>query len=40
VRLKNEVAAGQPIRWSDVEYDEADSVVCFRREMERRMAGD
>lgn len=40
VRLKNEVVAGEPIRWSDVEYDEADPVVRFRREMERRMTED
>jgi predicted homoserine dehydrogenase-like protein len=40
VRLKNEVAAGQPIRWSDVEYDATDPAVRFRRQMERRMAGD
>jgi len=39
VRLRNEVAAGQPVRWSDVEYDEADPVVRFRREMERRTVG-
>jgi predicted homoserine dehydrogenase-like protein len=36
LRLKNEVAAGQPVRWSDVEYDDTDPVVRFRREMERR----
>ena len=40
VRLKNHVAAGQPVCWSDVEYDETDPVVCFRREMEGLMAND
>ena len=38
VSLKNEVATGKPIRWSDVEYDEMDPVVRFRREMEHPMA--
>jgi predicted homoserine dehydrogenase-like protein len=38
LRLKNDVVAGQPLRWSDVQYDETDPVVCFRREMERMMA--
>ena len=38
VRLKNRVAAGQTIRWSDVKYDETDPAVRFRREMERRAA--
>lgn len=37
VKLKNQVAAGQALRWSDVAYDEADPVVRFRREMERRL---
>ena len=36
MRLKNEVAAGQHVLWSDVEYDEIKPVVHFRREMERR----
>lgn len=40
VRLKNDVPAGQPVRWSDVEYDKTDPVVGFRREMERRTADD
>ena len=40
VRLKNGVAAGQTIRWSDVKYDEKDPAVRFRREMERRAAQD
>ena len=37
VRLKNEIAADQPVRWIDVEYDRTDPAVRFRREMERRM---
>ena len=37
VTLKNKVAADQPIRWSDVEYDETDPVVCFRRAMEQQV---
>jgi predicted homoserine dehydrogenase-like protein len=35
VRLKRAVAAGQPVRWDDVEIDEAAPAVVFRREMER-----
>jgi len=35
VKLRNDIAAGQPIHWSDVEIDEKDPVVRFRREMER-----
>ncbi len=38
VKLKNPVPAGQPVRWSDVDYDETDPVVRFRREMEQRFA--
>ncbi len=38
VKLKHSVAAGQPVRWDDVEYNEADPVVRFRRRMEQRMA--
>ena len=34
VRLNRAIAAGQPIRWSDVEVDESDAAVAFRREME------
>ncbi|HSO06986.1 MAG TPA: SAF domain-containing protein [Pelomicrobium sp.] len=33
VRLKRAVAAGQPVRWEDVDYREIDA-VRFRREME------
>ncbi len=35
VRLKRAVAAGQPVRWDDVEIDANDRSVQFRREMER-----
>ncbi len=38
VRLKKEVAAGQPLRWSDVAYDQTDPVVRFRREMEQQIS--
>ena len=34
VKLKNPVAQGETLRWSDVEIDEADPTVAFRREME------
>ncbi len=36
VRLKHDVATGQPVRWDDVAYDETDSAVRFRLEMEQR----
>ena len=36
IRLKNPVGASGTVRWSDVEIDEADPVVRFRREMERQ----
>lgn len=35
LRLKNPVAAGALVRWSDVEFDPNDAAVKFRREMER-----
>jgi predicted homoserine dehydrogenase-like protein len=38
LRLRNSVAAGQPVRWSDVEADERQPAVAFRREMERLFA--
>jgi predicted homoserine dehydrogenase-like protein len=38
VKLKNPVAAGQPVRWQDVEIDETDHAVRFRREMEAAFA--
>jgi predicted homoserine dehydrogenase-like protein len=34
VRLSNAVAAGQPVRWGDVEIDESQPAVAFRRAME------
>jgi len=39
LRLKNAVPAGETVSWSDVEYDETDPTVRFRREMERQFAG-
>jgi predicted homoserine dehydrogenase-like protein len=38
VRLTRPVAAGEPVRWSDVAIDEGQPAVRFRREMERTMA--
>jgi predicted homoserine dehydrogenase-like protein len=35
LKLKNAVAAGAIVRWSDVDYDPNDAAVKFRREMER-----
>jgi predicted homoserine dehydrogenase-like protein len=35
VRLRNAVAAGQPVRWDDVEIDASLLAVQSRREMER-----
>jgi predicted homoserine dehydrogenase-like protein len=32
--LANPVAAGRPVRWADVRFDEADEAIRFRREME------
>ena len=34
VKLKRDIAEGQPLRWSDVAYDPNDSAVKLRREME------
>jgi predicted homoserine dehydrogenase-like protein len=34
VKLVNAVAAGAPVRWSDVQVDASDTAVKFRREME------
>jgi predicted homoserine dehydrogenase-like protein len=39
VRLTAAVAAGQPVRWDDVEIDESQPAVRFRREMERLARG-
>lgn len=38
VRLKQAVAAGQPVQWAAVEIDEADATVRFRREMEKMVS--
>jgi predicted homoserine dehydrogenase-like protein len=35
VKLVNAIAAGQHVRWDDVEIDESQSAVAFRRSMER-----
>lgn len=34
VKLKNDIAEGQRLKWSDVEYDPRDTAVRVRREME------
>ena len=34
VALKAPVRAGEPVRWRDVEIDEAGDAAAFRREME------
>lgn len=39
VKLKQAVTAGQPVHWLDVEIDEADPTVRFRRKMEQRFGG-
>ena len=39
VRLHKAVAAGQPVRWTDVEIDEAAPAVQFRRTMEKTEFG-
>jgi predicted homoserine dehydrogenase-like protein len=38
VKLTRAVAAGQAVRWDDVEIDHAQPAVRLRREMERTMA--
>ena len=38
VKLRNAIAAGAPVRWSDVRVDESAIAVSFRREMERAFA--
>ena len=38
LRLRNAVGAGQPVRWDDVEVDEAQPAVAFRRQMEKTFA--
>jgi predicted homoserine dehydrogenase-like protein len=39
VKLKQDIAEGQRLRWEDVEYDKNDDVVKARREMEAMFAG-
>jgi predicted homoserine dehydrogenase-like protein len=34
--LKRPIAAGEPVRWQDVDYDDTDATVAIRREMETR----
>ena len=38
VRLRSSVAAGQPVRWSDVDVDVRSQAVMFRREMEASLS--
>jgi len=38
VTLKRDIAAGQPLRWDDVNFDADNAAVRFRREMERVFA--
>jgi predicted homoserine dehydrogenase-like protein len=38
VKLRTSLAAGQPVRWSDVEVDAAHAAVSLRREMEAMFA--
>lgn len=40
VPLQKPVAAGQPVRWSDVKVDDSLLAVRFRRQMEREFAAD
>ncbi len=40
VRLSRPVATGQTVRWSDVEIDEREPAVAFRREMERAASAE
>lgn len=35
VKLRRAVPSGQPVKWEDVAFNEADETVAFRREMER-----
>jgi predicted homoserine dehydrogenase-like protein len=34
VKLKTDIAEGQRVKWTDVDYDKGDAAVKFRREME------
>jgi len=38
IRLKNDIAKGRQLTWQDVEIDEKDTTVIFRREMEAAFA--
>ena len=38
VTLKRDIAAGQAVRWDDVNFDADNAAVKFRREMERVFA--
>jgi predicted homoserine dehydrogenase-like protein len=38
VKLKQDIATGARLRWSDVDYDPKDAAVVFRREMESEFA--
>jgi predicted homoserine dehydrogenase-like protein len=38
VKLKQDIATGARLRWSDVDYDPKDAAVTFRREMESEFA--
>ena len=38
LKLKHKIAAGQPIRQSDVELDENNAILRLRREMVQRFA--
>jgi predicted homoserine dehydrogenase-like protein len=39
VKLKNDIAHGAVVRWSDVEIDAADETIKTRRAMEKRFSG-
>jgi predicted homoserine dehydrogenase-like protein len=39
VKLKGNIKAGARLRWSDVEHDQKDAAVAFRREMEAAFGG-
>jgi len=40
VKLKRQIAAGEVIRWTDVDFNASDPTVRFRREMEQAFTGD
>ena len=39
VKLKNDIAHGAVVRWSDVEIDASDDTIKARRAMEARFGG-